>query len=62
MRVPILHFNADTHAASADARRAAKDKLLHFIDNTNCYETDRLFGLLPADGMLFVALSLRQCP
>ena len=29
-----------------------KEKFLTFIDTTNHYETDRLFGLLPSDGTL----------
>jgi hypothetical protein len=32
-----------------------KEKFLTFIDTTNHYETDRLFGLLPSDGMLLVS-------
>lgn len=31
-----------------------KAKLLHFIDTTSYYETDRLFGLLPSDGMVHI--------
>lgn len=35
---------------SAD-RQTIKEKFLNFIDTTNHYETDRLFGLLPSDDL-----------
>ncbi|PSR72950.1 hypothetical protein PHLCEN_2v11187 [Hermanssonia centrifuga] len=34
-----------------DLRQTMKAKLLNFIDTTNHYETDRLFGLLPSDDL-----------
>ena len=34
-----------------------KDKLLRFLDATWHYETERLFGLLPADGWYLILLS-----
>lgn len=35
---------------AVDTRQAMKAKFLLFIDTTNHYEVDRLFGLLPSDG------------
>lgn len=36
----------------AESRKTWYNKLLHFIDTTNYYSTDRLFGLLPSEGQL----------
>lgn len=34
-----------------EKHKEAYGKLLHFIDTTNHYQPDRLYGLLPSDGM-----------
>lgn len=42
-----------------DSYQQAYDKFLHFIQNTNIYRVDRLFGLLPSDDM-FEARAILQ--
>ena len=45
--VPVCLKVAD---CGIDLRKEMKEKLLSFLDTTQRYETDRLFGILPSDG------------
>ncbi|THH28020.1 hypothetical protein EUX98_g6176 [Antrodiella citrinella] len=40
----------------SESRKAAYTKLLEFVDTTTHYRPDRLFGLLPSDGMHYLKL------
>lgn len=46
------------HLRGTETRQQMKAKLLHFIDTTDHYEVDRLFGLLPSDGMLTMTVAV----
>lgn len=43
-----------THDFFLDAQQDAYGKLLAFIDTTDHYHTDRLYGLLPSEGRVDV--------